>query len=220
MDNTEQVRRRFDQFSRSYDRFLAPMERMFLAPARRRLFALVNASNYDRIIEAGVGTGNNLSYYNGQTITGIDISSQMIGAARKKSTDLPNNIYLQVADIQNLPFADDTFDAAVATFVFCSVPDPKKGLSEMRRVVKPGGRIYLLEHCRPTGSRIMGAIFDLLNPLALLFIGDHINRRTADILPQAGLEIESRDERGGGVLQMIESAPIGKIVKPTTVAGI
>ena len=153
MDTTEKVEKRYDRNSRFYELYESPMERLMFGGLRRRFFEKINADTPKTIIEIGVGTGKNLPYYRGQHLTGIDISDRMLKSARLKNQKLKKGADLRVADAQALPFADGSFDAALATFVFCSVPDPVKGLREVKRVVKNGGKIYLMEHVRPTRPR-------------------------------------------------------------------
>ena len=98
-------------------------------------------------------------------------------------------------DVQQLEFADNTFDAAVATFVFCSVPDPVLGLRELSRVVKSEGKIILLDHVR-VNRPIIGTLMDLMNPLFVRFYGANINRRTVENVQIAGLIINSVTDLG------------------------
>ncbi len=207
MDTTEKVKRRYDRNSRFYELYESPMERMMFGGLRRKFFEKINADNHKAVLEVGVGTGKNLPYYSGQRVTGIDISDKMLKSARLKNRRLKEKADLRVADAQALPFADGSFDAALATFVFCSVPDPVKGLREVKRVVKNGGKIYLMEHVRPTRSRLLGFIFDLLDPIFSRLTGAHINRKTVSNLEKAGFEIITRYEGPGGILQMIEAVP-------------
>jgi ubiquinone/menaquinone biosynthesis C-methylase UbiE len=207
MDTTEKVRKRYDRNSRFYELYESPMERMMFGGLRRKFFEKVNADNPKTIIEIGVGTGKNLPYYRGQHVTGIDISDKMLKSARLKNQKLKKGADLRVADAQALPFADGSFDAALATFVFCSVPDPVKGLREVKRVVKNGGKIYLMEHVRPTRSRLLGLLFDLFDPIFSRLTGAHINRKTVSNLENAGFKIVTRHEGPGGILQMIEAVP-------------
>jgi ubiquinone/menaquinone biosynthesis C-methylase UbiE len=111
-------------------------------------------------------------------------------------------------DAQQLDFPDDSFEAAVATFVFCSVPDPERGLRELARVVKPGGRIELLEHVRVDRPRLIGKLMDWLDPLVVRVMGAHINRRTAEVVRQSGLEIETVEDLAPlGLVKLIIARP-------------
>ena len=98
------------------------------------------------------------------------------------------DVTLELADVQHLPFDDDSFDTVTATCVFCSVADPVAGLREVARVVKHGGDILLLEHVRPRNP-ILGWFADRLAPIVSHVIGPDINRRTEDHIAAAGLEL-------------------------------
>jgi ubiquinone/menaquinone biosynthesis C-methylase UbiE len=97
-------------------------------------------------------------------------------------------VWLQQADVEGLPFADQSFDTVTATCVFCSVADPVAGLREMSRVLKPDGSILLLEHVRPERP-FLGFVFDALTPLVRRLMGPEINRRTEENVRSAGLTI-------------------------------
>jgi ubiquinone/menaquinone biosynthesis C-methylase UbiE len=114
----------------------------------------------------------------------------MLARARQRAEELGRPAELHQMDAQQLDFPDDSFDAAVATFVFCSVPDAIRGLRELGRVVKPGGQIFLLEHVRVNEPEIIGKVMDLLDPLVVRLMGPHINRRTEQNVRRAGLEVE------------------------------
>lgn len=151
-----------------------------------------------RILEVGVGTGKNMPFYPPRMqITGIDLTPGMLKHARKKAALLNVNVDLRLGDAQSLEFEDDAFDSVVATFVFCSVPDPILGLRELERVTKPGGQIILMDHVR-SEKPVLGRLMDLLNPFIVRMMGANINRRTVDNVRKAGLEIENIENLGMG----------------------
>ena len=110
---------------------------------------------------------------------------------------------LQQMDVQNLQFEDNTFDTVVASFTFCSVPDPLRGLMEIKRVCKPEGRVVLLEHVLST-NRILAWLMNLTAPLARI-IGDNPNRRTVENVVKSGLRVEQVTDLGVGIFKLIEA---------------
>lgn len=203
--DTARTRVRYNRLAPIYDRMERAAERAF-APRRRQVWDLVPAG---RVLEVGVGTGKNLRYHPaGARVIGIDLSERMLAEARRRAGRLRCAIELREMDAQRLAFPDDSFDAAAATFVFCSVPDPVRGLRELGRVVRPGGRIVLLEHVRLDRPGIAGRIMDVLDPLWVRIMGAHINRRTVENVRRAGLEIERVEDLGArGLLKLIVARP-------------
>ena len=164
----------YDRVARVYDIYDAPME--WLGGSRRRDRVLGRARG--EVLEVGIGTGRNLDRYpRGVRLTGIDVSEGMLRRARLRAERQGATVRLQCADVQALEFPDASFDTVTATCVFCSVADPVRGLREVGRVVKPDGRVLLLEHVRPR-NRLGGWLADRLSPLTRRLMGPEINRRT------------------------------------------
>lgn len=168
-----------------YDLMSMPMEHMMgFGKARAKLFEGLTG----KILELGVGTGRNIPYYpEGARVVAIDISKKMISKAEDKAKKLSKVVSFEVADVEELPFDDKSFDVVVATGVFCCVPDQVRGFKEAKRVLKEGGKIILLEHVRPVG--LLGRIFDILDPIVSKILGPHINKRTLESIKEAGLTI-------------------------------
>jgi ubiquinone/menaquinone biosynthesis C-methylase UbiE len=198
---TAKTRARYNRIAPIYDLMEVFAERRFV-PWREKLWSLIPAG---RVLEVGVGTGKNFPYHPAKAeVTGVDLSDRMLNRAHEKAQKLGQPIELREMDAQQLDFPENSFEAATATFVFCSVPDPVVGLSELARVVKPGGRIVLLEHVRIDRPGLIGKLMDLLDPLVVRVMGAHINRRTAETVRQAGLEVEQvEDLAARGLVKLI-----------------
>ncbi|HBV85349.1 MAG TPA: SAM-dependent methyltransferase, partial [Desulfosporosinus sp.] len=187
------TRKRYNRTSKFYD----IMDRMIKPDLRKKILKQVKG----KVLEVGVGTGKNLEYYPPNCdITGIDLSPGMLERAKERAQKLKITVSLLEMDAQNLQFPEGSFDTVVATCVFCSVPDPIKGLEEIKRVCKPRGKVILLEHVR-SDNPLLGKIMDLLDPLTVRMIGSHINRRTVENITKAGLRIRSIEDQNIQILK-------------------
>jgi len=204
---TTKTRKRYDRIAGIYDLSEGPMERFFFAPWRKRLWAGMKGPD---VLEVGVGTGKNMPYYPDDVhVTAIDLSERMLSRARRRAKMLGLDVDLRQMDAQELTFPSDTFDTVVATFVFCSVPDPVIGLRELGRVCNPDGEIRFLEHMR-AGNEALGRIMDVANPIMVRAIGANINRRTLENIEKAGLEIERVEDLSvQGIFKLIVAKPTG-----------
>jgi ubiquinone/menaquinone biosynthesis C-methylase UbiE len=189
---------RYDRLAADYDRAMRMLERRLFGRLRER--ALAEIAEGSLVIEIGAGTGANFALYpKGARVAACELSIEMLKVARGKPRS--EGVALVQARAEALPFADATFDAAVATLVFCSVISPRAAFAELRRVVRVGGRIVMVEHVRPRG--VLGLLFDLFNPLTRLLLEDHINRRTAEEARRAGLRVLLTQSRALGIVQLI-----------------
>jgi ubiquinone/menaquinone biosynthesis C-methylase UbiE len=205
LKKTAKARAKWDRNARFYDFMSRFMEGKKASTWLARLWGSVKGQE---ILEVGAGTGRSFSYYpGGLAITAIDFSRGMLSRARQKAHRLGLSVNLRQMDVQKLEFADDSFDTVVASCVFCSVPDAVLGLREIRRVIRPGGRLVLLEHVRHD-NKLIGKIMDLLNPLFVRLSGPSINRRTLDNLRTAGMDVDTVEDMAmGGILKFIIASP-------------
>lgn len=190
--------RTYDTFAPQYDAVMRPLEGWFLTKLREAAFRLLPEDA--RTLEVGAGTGRNFVYY---PTTSRSIASEpsreMLKIASQKVR--PNGVRLIQSCAEQLPFADNSFDAAFATLVFCSLASPADAFAELRRVVKPGGTVILLEHVRPGG--LLGSVFDLINLISVPLFDDHFNRRTAEEAQANGLELIKIERHLLGIINLI-----------------
>lgn len=180
-------------FATFYDRALKASEENGLGDMRRALLAEARG----RVVEIGAGTGVNLDLYGAgvEDLTLIEPDPHM-GAklrARLNARDGTVPARLVTAPAEAIPLADDTFDTAVATLVLCTVPDPTAAISELARVLKPGGRLLFIEHVRSDDPGTARWQDRLEKPWRFMADGCHCNRDTEANLTASAFEIDSID---------------------------
>lgn len=196
------ISKRYDRIAPYFEVMEAMMEGLFFKTWRQRFWQRVDGYH---ILEVGVGTGKNYPFYpQNARMTAVDFSPEMLKQAVLKKNRKNIAVELDLMDVQSLCFADNSFDTVVATFVFCSVPLPLKGLKELYRVCKPGGQVLLLEHVlssRPPLAWLMNR----LNPLIVALVGANINRDTVKSVKACGFQWVHIDKRSGDLIKLIEA---------------
>jgi phosphatidylethanolamine/phosphatidyl-N-methylethanolamine N-methyltransferase len=181
------------QVERAYELYAPVYDFIFdwiFSPGRDAAIRQLDLQRSDSVLEVGIGTGLNLPLYPPTCkLTGIDLSQEMLDKAveRVETLAMPN-VTLKVMDATSMDFGDDEFDKALATYTISAVPDPVAVLREMRRVVKPGGVLVILNHFR-SERRVMGWLEDLVAPVCTR-LGWKSNLALKPLLAQVGLEPE------------------------------
>ena len=157
-----------------------------------------------RVLEVGCGTGRNLwRYPAGVSVIGLEPSLDALAAARRR---VPG-ARLVCGSAEALPFPDASFDTVVSGLVFCSVPDPARGLAEVRRVLAPGGHLRMMEHVR-SRSPFVGRLQDFYQPAWTCVLGGcHPNRDTERTVEAAGFVIEREEYRADGNMRRFVAHP-------------
>jgi ubiquinone/menaquinone biosynthesis C-methylase UbiE len=200
----DRIQTKYNRISPYYDLMEWCLEKFAFSRWRSMIFDSLHGEN---ILEVGVGTGKNLDFYPlGKRMTAIDFSRGMLDRARKRAEKKGIGVDLRDMDVQDLRFDDQSFDTVLATFVFCSVPDPIKGLREIKRVCKMKGGIILLEHVRPRG-KVLGKIFDLLNVATATLMGVNVNRDTVTNMRKVGLTIIEERNLFKDIVKLIIALP-------------
>ena len=195
---TQLTRARYDRIAGIYDR----LETRSFQQWRTVLWERVQGP---RVLEIGVGTGKNMPFYQkGWQITALDLSPRMLEQAKRRAEREHLEVDLLLGDAQALPFADASFDTVIATFVFCSVPDPVQGLREAARVLAPLGQLLLLEHVL-SENVILRPLMRLANPLMVRMSGANMNRETVKNVERAGFVVQCVDDLWGDIVKFIEA---------------
>lgn len=207
---TARVRALYDRMAPRYDAMITVAELLLFADGRQ--WACGQATG--RVLEVAIGTGRNLSYYPpGVDLVGVDVSPRMLEAAGLRARQLLRRVELQVADAQSLPFEQATFDTVVATLTLCSIPDDRRALGEMARVLRPGGQLVLLDHVASPVLAVRG-VQRLLDPLMVRCMGDHLLRESQVVALEAGLVLDELTRSKWGIVARLRAHKPAIIAAP------
>jgi ubiquinone/menaquinone biosynthesis C-methylase UbiE len=149
------------------------------------------------------GPGRNLSFYpDGARLTGVDWSPAMLGIARERAAALGRQADLRQGDAQALDFPDQSFDTVLCALGLCAIPDDRRAVTEMARVLRPGGRLLLVDHVAASAAALRGVQW-LYERITIPLAGEHFRRRPVAYLAELGLEIEESERFTLGVVERV-----------------
>jgi SAM-dependent methyltransferase len=160
-------------------------------------------------LEVAIGTGLNLPHYPAEVrLTGLDLSPEMLAVAKARAKEIRRRIALMEGDAHDLPFADGTFDSVVCTYALCSVPDVARSIAEMKRVLRPGGFLILVDHIRSSVKPIFWLQW-LYEFIPSRTKGEYMTRRPALQVMAANFEIQARDRLRAGIIERLVAVKPG-----------
>ena len=180
-----------------YEKYFLP-KLLNLAMKNRELEALrrrwVPAAE-GKVLEVGIGSGLNIPFYSpGVSLTGVDPSLELQEYAREVAAGVDIPVEFVPQGCEDLPFSSNHFDTAVVTWTFCTIPDPESALIEIRRVLKPNGKLIFVEHGKAKDAAV-AALQDRINPLwKQLAGGCHLNREPDLTILEQGFKFDTLEE--------------------------
>jgi ubiquinone/menaquinone biosynthesis C-methylase UbiE len=202
----ERLRRYWDKHSRSYDQQMAFFDRKLFGDSRQ----WVCGRAVGDVLEVAVGTGLNLDHYpDDVTITGVDLSPAMLEHARRRADASGREVTLQVGDAHRLEFPDDSFDTVVCTFSLCGIPDERRAIAEMWRVLRPGGQLLLADHVVSTSAPVR-LLQRLLEVVTIPIGGENFRRRPVLHVRDQGFVIEQQERFKLGIVERVVARKPGR----------
>ena len=199
---TERVRRYWDRTAARYDERVARVEERYLVPNRR----WVCERAVGEVLEVAVGSGLNLPHYPSEVkLVGVDLSEGMLQLARRRAATARCEVELLRADGARLPFGDESFDAVVCTFSLCGFPDPRAGVAEMVRVLRPGGSLLLADHVGSTNPFIRLGQW-ALQTITILTEGEHWTRRPRRYVEALGVPVVETGRLHHGIIERLHAS--------------
>ncbi len=196
---TERVRRIQDKEAPRYDRQMGFFDRVLFGGGREWACSQVRGE----VLEIAIGTGRNLPYYaEGVRLTGVELSPEMMAIGKQRAARLGRDVEMRIGDAQKLEFEDRSFDSVIITFALCTIPDDRAAASEAYRVLRPAGRLVLLEHVR-SPSLPVRVLQRAIDPLSVRFGADHVVREPLDYLANVGFEIDGVERLKWGIVERV-----------------
>lgn len=196
---TAKARRVWDTFAPRYDRAMRFCERVQFGGGRQ--WACSRATG--EVLEVAVGTGLNFPFYPADArLTGVDLSTRMLALARSRATELGREVDVREGDAQALPFPDASFDSVVCTLSLCAIPDERAALAQMWRVLRPGGRLQLLDHVGSNWWPVRAGQ-RLIEVFTVRSAGEHQTRRPLPLVRAAGFTIDETQRLKAGTVERV-----------------
>lgn len=195
--SNNKVRRAWAKRAAGYDKSIGFFERRLFGTDHRS-WACSRAVG--DTLEVAVGTGLNLPLYGPQVqLTGIDLSPEMLQVARERVGAGDREIQLKEADAHSLPFPDSSFDTVVCTYSLCNIPDPSVAVGEMKRVLRPQGKLILVDHIRSSRPMVLW-VQKGIEFFSERFEGEHMTRRPLEQVMEHDLVVVERERLGFGAM--------------------
>lgn len=199
MERIARWNRYWDKKSKNYDKEMSVWDQRLFGDSR----SWACGQAVGEVLEVAVGTGLNLPFYPEHVVlTGIDLSEGMLDIARARADKIGRSVTLQRGDAHALTFADATFDTVVCTLGLCAIPDADTAVDEMIRVLRPQGRLILLDHVEST-SRAARALQRLLELVTVPMAGEHFLRRPVHRVLARGLDVERQERFKLGLVERL-----------------
>jgi ubiquinone/menaquinone biosynthesis C-methylase UbiE len=202
-DQTPAARQKrvWDKTAPGYDKQIAFFEKTWFTGGREWLTSRARG----QVLEVAVGTGRNLPGYPAEvTLAGIELSPAMLAIARQRAADLGREVDLRDGDAERLPFDDASFDTVVCALSLCTIPSPEAAVGEMRRVLRPGGRLLLLDHIGSTWPPLYAAQW-LAERVTIRTAGEHFTRRQLPLVQAAGFQVVETERLKAGTVERIHA---------------
>jgi ubiquinone/menaquinone biosynthesis C-methylase UbiE len=190
---TAKVRRSWAKQASSYDKQIGFFERRVFGRSHRE-WACSRAGG--DVLEVAIGTALNLPHYpQDARVTGLDLSAEMLEIARDRARDLGREVELREGDAHDLPFPDSSFDTVVCTYSLCNIPDPQRAVVEMKRVLRPQGKLILVDHILSAAKPVywLQKAFEFFTAR---LAGENMTRRPAGYVEAAHFDIVERQRLG------------------------